>query len=269
VFTEVAYQEAAEEDALSNYVAGFATEHVSVEIVRVDRDGRTAWRTEYVEDETGTFAGILPVSASPSPAPTAPRPAANSPWAMPSAPAAATGISLVAVLGGLLYYFWPTMKGLPLFGLFSRIRDDKVLDHPQRARLMEAIRADPGVHFQELCRRMGLGHGVLEHHVRKLVDAELVVVRRTSGYTCYFPKATDRRMMDAAPMLRSGGSRAVFRAVAAQPGTSSRDLAVHLGLAPSTVSYHLKRLETAGLVLPDPVAGARLTPLGEQAKVQA
>lgn len=186
-------------------------------------------------------------------------------WMLPSAPATATGISVFALLVGALYYFWPTLKGLPVLGLFSRIRDDRVLDHPARSRVMEAVRAEPGVHFQELSRRLGLGHGVLEHHLRKLVDAEIVVMRRSPGYTCYFPKATDRRVMDAAPMLRSGGGRAVLGAVAERPGASSRDLAVHLGLAPSTVSYHLKRLETAGLVLPDPRAGVRLTPLGEQA----
>ena len=44
---------------------------------------------------------------------------------------------------------------------------------------------------------------------------------------------------------------------------------LELGLAPSTVSYHLKKLERAGLVLPDPSAGVRLTPLGEQARAAA
>lgn len=221
--------------------------------------------------QTRESAAVLGLGA-PSPEETPPTAAtASGPgaWQLPSAPAAATGIGLLAVLTGLLYYFWPALKAGPLVGLFSRIRGDRVLEHPQRARLLDAIQADPGVHFQELARRLGLGHGALDHHLRKLMDADLVVLRRAPGYTCYFPKATDRRVMDAAPVLRSGGSRMVLGAVADKPGVSSRDLASHLGLAPSTVSYHLKRLETAGLVLPDPRAGVRLTPLGEQAKAAA
>lgn len=265
--TEVAHQVAPKGTSPVDVTAGLRTENTYVDRLQVDADGRTAWRSTYMGTDSGVLPLIPPADAG-SANPPATKPATAA-WVAPVAPAAAAGISLVAVLGGLLYYFWPSVKGLPVFGLFSRIRDDRVLEHPQRSRLMEAIRAEPGVHFQELARRLELGHGVLEHHVRKLVDAELVVVRRSSGYTCYFPKATDRRMMDAAPMLRSGGSRAVLQAVAAKPGTSSRDLASHLGLAPSTVSYHLKRLETAGLVLPDARAGVRLTALGAQASGQA
>jgi DNA-binding MarR family transcriptional regulator len=192
-------------------------------------------------------------------------------WVLPG-PAAATGLGLLGVLASVLYYFWPHLKGLALAPLFSRIADDEVLDNPNRARILEIIRAEPGIHFQDLSRKAAVGRGTLDHHLRKLVDAELVSVRRTSGYSCCFPKgagAIDRRLMDAAPVLRSQGGRAVLEVVARRPGASSRDLAVELGLAPSTVSYHLKRLETAGLVLPAGGMGVRLTPLGEQAGSKA
>lgn len=239
-----------------------------VDKLMVGANGTAEYQTRYIE----AVQPVLPLdgdAGAMDAGGTASGPGEGPLWVAPTAPAAATGVGLVGLLAAALYYFWPSLKGLPLAGLFSRIRGDQVLEHPQRARLLDAVQADPGVHFQELSRRLGLGHGVLEHHLRKLVDAELVVVRRSAGYTCYFPKATDRRVMDAAPMLRSGGSRAVLAAVAQRPGTSSRDLAAHLGLAPSTVSYHLKRLETAGLVLPDARAGVRLTPLGEQARAAA
>lgn len=190
-------------------------------------------------------------------------------WAMPASPAATAGIGLLAALSGALYYFWPALKGLPAAGLFSRLREDRLLEHPVRRRVHDAVQGEPGIHFQELARRAAVGNGALDHHLRKLVAAGLLTVRKAPGYTCYFPKATDRRMMDAAPSLRSGGSRLVLDAVAQRPGASSRDLAGQLGLAPSTVSYHLKRLETAGLVLPGAQAGVRLTPLGEQARAAA
>ncbi|MHB1260889.1 MAG: winged helix-turn-helix transcriptional regulator [Thermoplasmatota archaeon] len=189
-------------------------------------------------------------------------------WLLPS-PAAATGLGLLGVLASVLYYFWPHAKSLALAPFFTRIADDELLHNPNRSRILDLVRAEPGIHFQDLARKAGVGRGTLDHHLRKLVDAELVSIRRTSGYACCFPKgvgAIDRRLMDAAPVLRSEGGRAVLQVVARRPGASSRDLAIELGLAPSTVSYHLKRLETAGLVLPDPSVGVRLTPLGEQAK---
>lgn len=187
-------------------------------------------------------------------------------FSAPVAGAAAASISLLSLLIALVYYFWPSLKGALGVGLFSRTEDGKLLEHPTRRRIQDAIEGEPGIHFQALARKAGVGRGNLDHHLRKLVAADLVTVRRAPGYTCYFPKGRlDRRYLDAAHAVRSDGSKAVLQAVAGRPGASSRDLAQHLGMAPSTVSYHLKRLETAGLVAPGERAGVHLTPLGSQA----
>lgn len=240
---------------------------VDVAILSVGLDGSPLARWAYTSDRPaftvtgsqhtadGDFA--LAASAVSSPPET---------WVAPG-PAAATGLGLLGLLASALYYFWPHLKGLALAPLFSRIADDAVLQNPNRSRILDLVRAQPGIHFQDLVRQAAVGRGTLEHHLRKLEAADLVIIKRAKGYACCFPKGVvDRRLMEAAPVLRSEGGRAVLREVARRPGASSRDLAVQLGFAPSTVSYHLKRLESAGLVAPDPAVGARLTPLGEQAK---
>ncbi len=236
-----------------------------VDKLMVDATGTAAYRTRFAQ----STQAVVPLGDDRgAPPPPSTQAVLVAPvWALPGAPAAATGISTLALLGGALYYFWPALKGLVGAGLFSRIADAKVLDHPTRRRIKDAIEGEPGIHFQALARQVEVGRGTLEHHLRKLIEADLVTVRRAPGYTCYFPKGKiDRHLLDAAPALRSGGSRAVLQAVAAKPGTSSRDLAAHLGIAPSTVSYHLKRLETAGLVAPGEKAGVRITALGTQAQ---
>jgi predicted transcriptional regulator len=236
--------------------------------LQADELGRMRLRWMDVQSQEAVFP-VLPPSTGDAPDRSVTTADVAGAWSFPVTPATATGVSLVALLGAALYYFWPALKGAAFAPLFSRIEDDEILKHPNRARINELIRAEPGIHFQDLARRVGLGRGTLDHHLRKLVDAELVTIRRSGGYACCFPKgsgAIDRRLMDAAPVLRSQGGRAVLQVVARRPGTSNRDLAMELGLAPSTVSYHLKKLELAGLVLPDPAAGVRLTPLGEQAK---
>lgn len=193
------------------------------------------------------------------------REAGSGAWRLPTG-AAAASLSFLALVASALYYFWPALKGAAGVGLFSRIDDGKVLDHPTRRRIHDAIASEPGIHFQALARKSDVGRGALEHHLRKLVAADVVTIRRAPGFTCYFLKGTvDRHMLDAAPALRSDGSRAVLQAVVAHPGASSRDLAAVLGIAPSTMSYHLKRLETAGLVAPGEKSGVRVTPLGSQA----
>jgi DNA-binding MarR family transcriptional regulator len=240
---------------------------VDVAILSVGLDGKPLTRWAYTSDRPAfTVTGSQHTADGDFSLATSAVSATPVGWVAPG-PAAATGLGLLGLLASALYYFWPHLKGLALAPLFSRIADDDVLQNPNRSRILEIVRAQPGIHFQDLVRQAAVGRGTLEHHLRKLEAAGLVTIKRSKGYACCFPKGVvDRRLMEAAPVLRSEGGRAVLREVAKRPGASSRDLAVELGFAPSTVSYHLKRLESAGLVSPDPAVGARLTPLGEQAK---
>lgn len=229
--------------------------------------------TELEADETGHLRvratllasqdGWSPVAPSSAPSAHLDGPAPG--WRLPDSPVSATAISLVALVAGALYYFWPATKTGLGIGLFSRIEDDQVLDLPARRRIHDAILAEPGIHFMALARAAKVGRGALDHHLRRLVAANLVTVRKAPGYKCYFAKGkVDGSIAEAAPMLRSEGSRAVFDAVRAEPGLSGRELARRLGRSPSTVNYHLQRLQEAGLVFGEG-AGVRLSPLGEQA----
>lgn len=233
-----------------------------VDKLMVGADGRASYRVRYTE----STPAVVPLAPDAAPAS---RPqdttAAAAPWVLPASPKAATGISLVAALAGALYYFWPALKGATV-GLFSRTRDDELLAHPRRAQVLQLVEAQPGIHFQDLARTLGIGRGNLEHHLRKMVAAGVLTKVLHGGYACYFPKgAVDRRVMAAAPLLRSGG-RPVLAMVRERPGLSGRQIALELGLSQSTVSYHLRRLEKAGLVFGVGAAGGvRLSPLGEQA----
>jgi predicted transcriptional regulator len=134
-------------------------------------------------------------------------------------------------------------------GLFSRVRKDALLDNPIRAQIHAAIEAQPGIHALDLVRLVGKGNGTVEHHLRKLVTGDLVTKVQGTGYTCYFVKgSTDRRDMAAAPLLKSPVAQAVLDAARNRPGLPPSVLARELGVAPATISYHLRRLETAGLV---------------------
>lgn len=173
-------------------------------------------------------------------------------WNLPTgAYAVATG--LFALLGGLMYWLWPSLKGAAA-GLFSRVEKPTALDQPTRARLTSLVEANPGIHFQEIARQTQLGGGTLDHHLRKLVEVGILTQQNAGGYTCYFAKgAVDRRLMAAAPVLKADGARAVLAAVVAAPNRSGRELSVATGLDPGTVSYHLKKLQGVALVSADRV----------------
>ncbi len=152
-----------------------------------------------------------------------------------------------AALVGLLYFFYPLLK-TGLVGLFSRIQTSELLDNPQRRRLMGLVEAQPGIHHQELVRALDIGKGAVDHHLRKLHEGGLLTVHKATGYTCYFPKKTDRRVLAAAPVLKSAAAQRIVEHVRKQPGALAVDVRNAVGISPSTMHYHMKRLSDAGVL---------------------
>lgn len=188
-------------------------------------------------------------------------------WQWPD-PARGAGIGVAAVVVATLYLAWPAAKAAGV-GLFSRIHGPQLLEHPTRQAVMDAVRGEPGIHFGALTQCIGAPPGQIRHHVRKLVDGRLIVERRSPGYTCYFLyRGTSRTVLEAAPVLRAPGARQLMSAMAASPGSNARDLAKSVGISPATATYHLQRLQQAGMVDAQRQGRSlslRLTPEGESA----
>jgi DNA-binding IclR family transcriptional regulator len=53
---------------------------------------------------------------------------------------------------------------------------------------------------------------------------------------------------EAASAVKADGARKILEVVRSQPGLSSADVASRTGLQPSTVTYHVQRLQAAGLL---------------------
>lgn len=165
----------------------------------------------------------------------------------PGDPPAETA-GLLAGLAVVVYYLWPKLE-LWGAGLYSRIGDDDVLDHPLRRRILETVRDDPGIHFRELKRRLDVARGTLQHHLEKLEETDHLSEARGDGYRCIFPAGSiDRRVMASAATLRTAAARQVLRAVRQAPGASLGELAEEAGLSDAVASYHLSRLADADLV---------------------
>lgn len=155
---------------------------------------------------------------------------------------------LLATLSGLLYYVWPKVKALGI-GLYNRIGRDDALDNDTRQRILDLVREDPGIHFNELRDRLDLGGGALGHHLETLTDNGFLVVEDHEGYKCYFESGqVDPEVQAVAHRLRSEGARQVLKALESRPGSSLSALAEAADLSKSGAHYHLERLADADLV---------------------
>ncbi len=160
----------------------------------------------------------------------------------------ALGYGAAALVAVGAYAAWPRILRFLGFLAFTRIETNDLLEHPVRQEVFDTIEGDPGIHFQALVRATGRGNGVLEHHLRMLTHAGLVRQRQAGGYTCYFPAAMDRKVMEASSVLKADIARSALDKIMAAPGLAVGELASSLGVTPKAVRYHLDRFEAAGLV---------------------
>lgn len=152
--------------------------------------------------------------------------------------AALTGLALLVV----------AIKFL-LIPLFTRLRRDRLLDNPVRARLYERVRSEPGIHRAELVDYGGIGEGATRHHLDQLVKNHLLVAMKEDGFVRYYasgevPPEIARR--EAA--LRAGSARAVYDLLVAEPHLSLREAGARLGMSAPSVHKTKKKLEKAGLI---------------------
>ncbi|HEX2022354.1 MAG TPA: helix-turn-helix domain-containing protein, partial [Candidatus Thermoplasmatota archaeon] len=161
-------------------------------------------------------------------------------------PAAAVAVGAGA---GLLLLAW-LLKG-PLAALYTRVTRSSVLAHPKRHAIYEHVRANPGTHVSEIARATGVERVVVQHHLRMLEEHDLVASRPSGRVLVYFlPDQVPQGPGLAAQLVLKDGTRlAVARAIRDAPGgVSQSDLVARTGLSQRLLSYHLRRLEEAGLV---------------------
>lgn len=71
-----------------------------------------------------------------------------------------------------------------------------------RATIADAVRAHPGIHFNELVRTLDLANGQVQYHLGRLRDEGSVVAERLYGRTHYYPPGYDEWERRALALLR-------------------------------------------------------------------
>ncbi len=116
-------------------------------------------------------------------------------------------------------------------------------------KVLEFIKENPGLNFNELSRRLGLAKGDLQYHLRKLEKLGLVVSRRSGLKRHYFPAGVfSEKEKDVLTLLSSENVREIIMYMVAKPGVTQKELCEGLALSPPTVNYYISKLQELGLV---------------------
>lgn len=131
---------------------------------------------------------------------------------------------------------------------------DDPLELATRRRLYAVVKEYPGIHVREAARQLGTSMALVEYHLALLRDHGLVSVSKEDGYARLYPTdapAPSPAEREKVGLLRQRLPLRVTLTLLDDGPAKHKDLAEALGLGKSTLSFHLRKLEAAGLVARD------------------
>lgn len=117
-----------------------------------------------------------------------------------------------------------------------------------RERIERRIHEDPGIYFNELVRELDLAAGQAQYHVRELVSRDAVAAADLFGRTHYYPPSYGAWERQALALLRRETSAEIVATLLEDGPSRPVDVAERVGIARSTLAWHIDRLVEAGLI---------------------
>ena len=112
-----------------------------------------------------------------------------------------------------------------------------------RRSLLSLIQECPGLHFREIQRRTDTQTGQLTYHLDYIAKAGLISTISDGEYVRYYaPSSINKKERKILELLRRKSIRHIVLHLLSSNSSNNGQLTKKLGLSPSTVSWHTKKL---------------------------
>jgi DNA-binding MarR family transcriptional regulator len=133
------------------------------------------------------------------------------------------------------------------FPMYTRIQKEDVLDQFVRGQIYGYIKTNPGVHYNQILREIGVKNGTLSYHLGVLEKTQLIKSRREGlKYRAFYP--TDMMFPKEERFRLTELQVRIIKDITERPGNTQKEISRHLEQKPQTVNYNIKVLEQAGII---------------------
>jgi predicted transcriptional regulator len=129
--------------------------------------------------------------------------------------------------------------------LYTRLNKEEILDNETRGMIRGCIYADPGIHYNEIVRRLKLKNGTTAYHLKTLEREGFVRSRSDGRLKRFYP--AEMNPSEAPPKL-SRLERIIFEALRDQEGMSQHEIARALDVPYPTISRYVNKMAASGLL---------------------
>lgn len=111
-----------------------------------------------------------------------------------------------------------------------------------RQQIASHVETNPGVHFSAICRNLDIATGQGQYHLRRLVRNGTLIREDICGRTHYYPEAYPVIERRAMALLRRETTRELVLVLLEHGEMSPTDLVQQVGVARSTIEWHISNL---------------------------
>ncbi|MEM0492690.1 MAG: winged helix-turn-helix transcriptional regulator [Candidatus Thermoplasmatota archaeon] len=123
------------------------------------------------------------------------------------------------------------------------------LDLDIRRRIYRFIIKNPGLHEREISRILKIPLTTVDYHLHYLVKRDILQIKIDGHYARFYAKQDiGIKEMSLLSILRTQVTRRILIFLMTHPYASHREIAHHMMLSSSTVSFHLKKMINTGVI---------------------
>jgi predicted transcriptional regulator len=127
---------------------------------------------------------------------------------------------------------------------------NEILELETRRKIYELITKNPGLHFSKIADMLHLRLSLVEYHLLYLEKNKIIISVKEKGYKRYYVEGTkigveDKKILS---LLRQEIPLRIVLFLIKNANSKHRDILKYVDCAPSTLSYHLKKLVTNGII---------------------
>ncbi|MCR4335493.1 MAG: winged helix-turn-helix transcriptional regulator [archaeon] len=120
-----------------------------------------------------------------------------------------------------------------------------------RKKIYNTIKKNPGLHFREIQRRVGIATGALQYHLDYLVKKHLVKTERETKFLRYYSVRQEFEETSLMALLRQDSMRKIIVFLMQRRFANNQTISKQVNLSPSTTSWHLEKLVESSVVAKD------------------
>jgi len=126
--------------------------------------------------------------------------------------------------------------------------EKKALELDARRKIYDVVRKFAGSHFREIERKSNLPLGTAKYHLSYLTKLRLIKEEKDGNNIRYFPKEFNAENKKLLGLLRQKTLRKILLFILTHNHCNHEQIVQSVGLSPSTVSFHLKKLERSNII---------------------